>query len=252
MICAQLSTLLGFDCCPLNEAGNVALIETPFQFADGDGIPVYTEVAEGLIRFFDDGGVMMHFMGRGLPMKTKRHTKFIQNATVANGTVLTESGEVEVWAKMSDAPSAFAKYIATMLHLASWESSQQDINQDTSHFVEEVVLALRSWKPHSKIDADPAPIEGISGQFHKLDLILDGVGVIATGTHHAAVNATLHKLVDLNMKLDNNQSSFLVVIDDRTDPDAADREARVLSAAAGVLSFTQLEKNAQGTSLTTH
>ena len=38
MICQQLTVLLGMACHPLDDAGSVALIETPFRFADGDSL----------------------------------------------------------------------------------------------------------------------------------------------------------------------------------------------------------------------
>lgn len=252
MICEKLSSLLGFDCCPLSEAGNVALIETPFQFADGEGLPVYSEVSNGQIRFFDDGGVILHFLSRGLRLENKRHLRFIQNAAEANGVALTEAGEVEVWAKLEDAPAAFSQYVSTLLQLVAWEAAQEGANQDTSHFVDEVVMALRSWKPGAYLEIDPAPVEGISGQQHKLDAVFDGQGVIVTGTHHSTVNSSLRKLVDLRARPANQDLRLLVVIDDRGDAEAAAREAKVMQAVATVLPFTQLERNAEQSSGALH
>lgn len=244
MICDQLSTLIGFECCPLTAAGDVALIETPFAFADGEGLPVYTEIANGQIRFFDDGGVILHFLSRGLRLENKRQLRFITAATEQHGTALSDAGEIEVWSSVADAPTAFARYLSTLLQISAWEASQQDVNQDTSLLVDEVIMALRSWRPDATLVQDPAPIEGISGQLHKLDALFDGQGVVVTGTHHSSVNSSLRRLVDLHARPANSELSFLVVIDDRIDPDAATREAKILQAVATVLPFTQLERNA--------
>lgn len=244
MICDQLSELIGFQCCPLTAAGDVAFIATPFRFADGDGLPVYTEIADGQVRFFDDGGVVMHFLGQGLRLDNKRRLRFISSAAEEHGLTLTESGEIEVWTRSEDAPGAFAKYIGGLLSIAAWEKAQEGVSQDTSHFLDEVVLALRAWKPKADLVIDPDPIEGISGQLYQLDAMFEGRGVLVTGTHHAAIGSNLRKLVDLRTRPANHSLEFMVVIDDRADPELADRESKVMQALAAVMPFTQLERNA--------
>lgn len=243
MICQHLSQLLGFECSPLTEDGDLALVSTPFKFDDGDAIPVFVEQVHGQVRFFDDGGALMHFIGRGVRIENKKQATFLVNTAARHGTVFSDAGDIEAWASVDQAHVAFAKFLATMLDLVAWERDQRGSNTDTSLFVEEVALALRAWKPDASITVGP-PFLGVSGKTHKLDFLMDGKGVIATGTHPNAVSSMLHKLVDIRGLIGNAETPFLIIIDDRVDPDAAERESKVVQAVASAMKFTDLERNA--------
>lgn len=241
MICDELSKTLGFDCSPLSADGSLALVCTPFQFDDGDALPVYVETAGDQIRFFDDGQVMMHFIGRGMRLENGKHTRFIKSAAKDHGATFTETGELETWAAMSGAGDAFARYIGSMLALVAWERDQRDVATDQTHFVEEVAMALRAWKPFAQLIDDPV-YEGVSGRTYALNFQLEGVGIVATSPHPNAASAVLHKLVDIHGLQANANASFLVIIDDRLEAEAADREARVMQSVARVQPFTALAK----------
>jgi hypothetical protein len=247
MICDELSTVLGIDCIPISDDGAMARIENPFAFDDGDSLPIYVQAINGQLRFSDDGGVLMHFMGRGMNFEDGRKSKFIRTAAEVNGATLTETGEVEVWAPLQMAPMAFAAYLATLMHISSWEREQRGANVDTTLLIDEVAICLRAWKPDAELIPEPE-FEGISTQRHKLDFLFDGQGVIATGPHPNAVSAAIRKLLDIRSAIQNEGVGLLVVIDDRTDDEAADREGRVLQAVARVLPFTSLERNAMRSS----
>lgn len=243
MICETLSKTLGFDCSPITASGDVVLISTPFRFDDGDALPVFAETAAGQIRFFDDGQSMMHFIGRGVRLENGKNTRFMRSAAKEHGAVFNELGEIEVWAPLTDAPSAFARYLNSLLALVSWERDQRGAATDETQFVEEVVMALRAWKPDALLIENPA-FEGVSGRAYTLDVSFEGAGVVATGPHPNAISSVLHKLVDIHGLMANATTKFLVVIDDRIDPDAAKREALIMQSVATVTPFTALERRA--------
>jgi hypothetical protein len=227
---------------PLNEAGDIAFISTPFQFDDGEPVPAFAEAAGGRLRFFDDGATMMHFLGRGLSLDDKRRLRFLTKAAELHGAVLNEAGEIEVWAHPDNASEAFAKYVSTLLSVTAWEHEQRDVTIDTALLVDEVAMALRAWRPDAPLDHEPPPLIGISGQEHRVDLWFGGEGVVATSPHPNAVGASLRKLVDIRSSPSNEGLKFLVVIDDRADPGGAAREARVLQAVATVMPMSALEQ----------
>ena len=250
MICQQLTSLLGFDCSPLTESGNVVLVSTPFRFDDGDAVPVFAEIVSDQIRFFDDGHTLMHFIGRGIRIDNKKHASFLSTAAQKNGASFTEAGEIEIWASVNEAPAAFSKYVASLLALTSWERDQRGIGTDAVLFVEEVAMALHAWKPGKLIEIDPQ-FEGISGRGYRLDFMIDGEAIVATGAHPNAVSSVLHKLIDIRGRLDNSEMPLMVVIDDRVDPDAARREAMIIQRVATVMPVTSLEAK-RGNSLRVH
>ena len=249
MICQQLNTLLGFDCSPLSEGGEIVHISTPFKFDDGDAVPVFAEHASGQIRFFDDGQTLMHFIGRGIKLENKKNSMFLASAASKNGTEFTDQGEIEVWASIEHAHVAFGKYINTMLALSSWEADQRGVNTDMTLFVEEVAMALRAWKPQASISLN-STITGISGRDYKVDFVVDGIPYVVTGAHPNAVGSVLHKLVDIRGLVENAGTEFTVVIDDRNDPGGAKREALIVQSLGKVLPFTALEMAALRSAVT--
>jgi hypothetical protein len=130
MINENVSQLLGFEYEPLDDAGNVGLIATPFSFEDGDGIPAYVEEDGGKIRFFDAGEVVLHFMGRGVPLDEKGDTDFIRELIAHSGASLNKSGEIEAWASASQAPEAFACYLSAVLTMVRWEHEQEALARE--------------------------------------------------------------------------------------------------------------------------
>jgi hypothetical protein len=243
MICSKISEMIGFECHPLSDDGSVAMIDTPFAFSDGDEIPVFVEKVAGQVRFFDDGNVILHFRGRGVSLDDNRQTRFLKNLAEPNGVRLNDMGELEIWTRAEDAPSAFAKYMSTMLAVCAWEVGQDGATTDTSLFLDEVTMCLRAWKPAAMI-RDGKEFAGVSGHVYKMDLEFDGRAVLAIGTHPAAVSAAAKKLLDIGAATSNANIDILVVIDDRQDAELAKREGLVLESVANVLMMTRLERNA--------
>lgn len=240
MICDNLSKSLGFDCSPVTEAGNIVLVSTPFRFDDGDTVPVFAEQIGEVTRFFDDGQTLMHFIGRGMRLDNAKNTRFLRNAAKEHGANFTDDGEIEMWASASDTSHAFGCFMKSLLQIVAWEREQRGSATDETEFVEQVAMALRAWKPQAPLTEGPV-FEGVSGKNYALDFSFDGDGVIATSPHPNAASSALHKLVDIHGLLANESSKFLVVIDDRFDPDAATREAKVMQVVATVIPFTALE-----------
>lgn len=243
MICSNISTLLGIKCHPLNDDGSVAMLETPFQFEDGDSVPVFLERQGSKVRFFDDGNVILHFRGRGVSIENNRQTRFIRNLAEPNGVRLSDTGELEIWASAEEASAAFAKFMATLTQLTSWERDQIGLSTDTSLLIIEVAQCLRAWKPHVPLIERPKYI-GVSGQEYHLDFDFDGEGVIAISPHHIAVNAAIKKLLDIKSRPEHSDLKVMAVLDDRYDSKTAKREGLIIDALASVWLMSKLEAKA--------
>lgn len=243
MICQQLTSILGLECHQLDAAGQIALIETPFRFADGDHVPLYVENVGHKLRFFDDGATVMHFIGRGINADRPRAFNFIKSAAQSNGGDLSEAGDVEVWTSMDTAPQAFVQYITTMIALVAWEQDKAGVSHDAELFVDEVALCLTAWKAGHEVKRGPK-LSGITGKEHELNFEVDGTLYLAISAHHNAASAALHKLIDIRGAAVNAGISTMVVIDDRDDPKAAESESKVISSVSRVMSMSQLQKHA--------
>lgn len=245
MICDVLPSLIGLDCFPVSESGDIARIESPFVFDDGDTVPIFVQSTGGQVRFFDDGGILFHFLGRGLSFEDGRRSRPLRAAAEENGAQFNDCGELEIWSAAHEAPTAFARYVATIVQIAAWEKDQRGLGMDATLLIEEVAMCFRAWKPDAELVDDPE-YEGVSGRSYRLDFKFDGQGVLATSPHPIAVNAAIKKLLDIRSGSQNQRLGLLVIIDDRIESVAKD--ALVIGALASVLPFTKLEANARRSS----
>lgn len=241
MICDNLTTILGVSCQTL--PNGLAIIDTAFAFEDGEGVPLFIEKMGSQVRFFDDGGVLMHFLGRGLSLDGKK-SKFIKSIAEPHGVTLNSDGELEVWADEKSAPEAFAKYLSAMVGILNWERDHIGVSTDISFLIDEIGMCLQAWKPEKALLKSPE-YKGISGQEFKLDYFFDGFAVIALTPHHSSVGAALRKLIDIKGKTENSHLQFLAVIDDRYDPDGAAKESMIMESVAKVWQMTKLENQAK-------
>lgn len=242
MICTSLSDTIGFTCAPLNEDGTVALIDTPFAFGNGEAVPVFVERTGNLVRFFDDGVTLLHLRGRGLKLVDQRNLKPIRTIVESGGVTLSPRGEVEIWSDAATAPLAFAKFMAALLAVSTWEQNQLGVSSDVSLFLDEVVLCLRAWKPQANIAESPE-FAGVSGYKYRLDFSVDGEGVLAITPHPNTVSAAAKKLLDIRASNTNVNLKILIIVDDRQDPEMAKREGSILDSVGNVMMMTRLEKN---------
>lgn len=124
MINTKVSELLGIVCHHLDDAGDVAVVDTPFLFSDGDSIPVYIEQVGDKLRFFDDGELISRFMGFGYRLDEPGDTKFIEDLVEPSGVMLNDDDEFELWTDVGQVPVAFARYVSAMLAIVRWEDEE--------------------------------------------------------------------------------------------------------------------------------
>jgi hypothetical protein len=121
MINSNISELLGFSCHHLDDAGTLAVIDSPFVFEDEDSIPIYVQEVDQKVRFFDDGEVISHFMGLGIRLDAWDDSQFIEDLARPHGVTLNDRGDLEIWADSQAVPHAFARYLAALLEMVRWE-----------------------------------------------------------------------------------------------------------------------------------
>lgn len=244
MICNRISEILGLTCHPLSDDGLVAMIDSPFRYPDGDDLPIFVEKIGPQVRFFDDGGALLHLFSRGISLDDHRKTKFIKNIAEPNHVQLNELGELEIWSSEKDAPAAFAQYISAMLALVKWETDQLGVSTDISMFLDEVAICLRAWKPNSELTVGPE-YTGISGHTYKLDFSVDREAILAITPHHASVSSAAKKLLDIRAVGAYEKLKIIVIMDDRQETEFAKREGRVLESVGNVMMMSALERNAK-------
>ena len=242
---------LGFSTQPLTPDGGIIMLASPFRFTDGDPIPIFIERLGQHFRFFDDGAVLFHLSGRGVRFDDRRRLRALQNIVEPHGVNLNKGGEFEILATEADAPAAFSQFVAALLAICAWEREQTGVMTDASLLIDEVALLLRSWKRDIPLSPGYA-YRGVSGQSYELDFQLGDAAVIALGTHPATVGAAAHKLLDIRAASENSKIDILIVLDDRRDREAAQREGRILDSLGNVMLFSRLATLADAHPASTH
>lgn len=248
MICKDLLNLTGFACQPISKQGDLARISTPFCFADGDPVPVYVQsFSNNIYRFFDDGHTLLHFLGRGMEIKSGHKLRFLVNIAQKHGAALNESGVLELFSKNNNAADAFAKYITCLVSISQWEEEHQDLNANGAVFAEEVAHTLLSQHPEwSHTFVQKPNYLGSSGKRHELDFSLGGKGFLAVKPTQQSAAPALYKLVDITNRQSNEELEFVVVIDDRNDKKAAKSTTQVFrSIANDVINYSHLHNSLQ-------
>lgn len=244
MICAELTRTIGIKCQPAALDGSVFTLIHPFVLPDGAPLPIYVEKLGQKIRFFDDGEVLFYLMGRGLRLHDQRNLKFVRALAEPSGAELTADGELELWGSDSDAAESFARYVEALHALVRWVREQDGIATESCVFLDEVALCLRAWKPAAQILAGPE-LTGVSGYRYRVDFRMNDQLVLAIAPHSAKVSSTIKKILDIRSSTENHDARFMVVVDDRLQSDAAQREGKILDAVANVLMMTRLEHNSR-------
>lgn len=248
MNCAHLTDTLGFACTLLDEAGQLAHVATPFRFADGDPLPVYLELADGQARFFDDGGVFLHFKGRGLTLDGRSQARFITKAAERHGASYSADWILQASAPAAQLQDAFSRYMGALHALCAWELDNEGIAQDPALLVEEAVLAILARQPQARIEREPV-VTGVSGKTRAFSLAVDGKIIAVTSAHHAAVASALLNMVDARQAADNQGREFMFLLDDRLHPERAHADATILQAAAPVQLLSNLQAAAPDAAL---
>ena len=235
-----LSEQFGFDCHSID--ATVSMIESPFNFLNGERLPIYTQELHNKIRIFDGGETILHFLKSGMDFTQSKKLAFITNAIEPYGVSLSASGEIEIYVDITNPKEAFSKFVYAMFAITSWELENDGKNIDGSILVSEVAMFFRAAYP-SDAQVPSEEFVGISGHKYKFDFIHGDKAVLAITPHTSSVAAAIKKIIDLSLKDDNKIKPF-VVIDDRTNKIGAENEMKIISAISPVMAFSKLEVKA--------
>lgn len=125
MMIEYVTEAIGSSCEQLDDEGRVAAIAAAFEFSDGDRIPMFVEETASGLRFFDEGEVILHLLGRGVRFDTRQDEQFLRNLLEPHGISLSDSGEVEVSCARQDARAVFERYVLAMNSVVQWERDQE-------------------------------------------------------------------------------------------------------------------------------
>ena len=243
MLCHSFISKIGFDCRltkSLN-GGDALHITTPIDLLDGTPFSFY--IAEDGIEsdlFTDNGDTLFHLMSCGLVGDNRNSWKALKAIAINNNLLLNDEGEISSRANKSDYSFAIADMLSFACALKVWQEDRIGQHANSMLFIDEVELALKTWKPARIISRKPSA-QGLSEKKYEFDFLFGDYLVDAMTPNGRATGAKLRKLLDVQRGPQDIKS--MIVIDDRFNPDLALIEGNILGSITEVIAYTDIEKN---------
>lgn len=243
MLCQSLYEEIGLD-CQLIERGESAAIRvmTPVDFSDGAPFYFYMqELSNGYSIITDDCDSIFHFQALGLINCERKSWRGITTLAERHGFTLSESGELAVTFETKNRSLYLSKALEIGYALKVWEQDRLGKDLIDLFFVDEVEMALRSWKPDIEIIKKPS-VAGYSKRTYDFDLGFDDLLIDAIKPNARSTGTKLRKILDVQKGASG--AEMLFIVDDRDNADRARMERDLIGGIAKAMLFSHLQLKA--------
>ncbi len=253
MSCVWLKTQLEYDCVPYETvSGDPAfLIQTQFNWTDGEPISFYVIDNKKTITITDDADSIFHMHGMGLLLnKAGEPSKYgyqrIRSivSSVSKGVALSDDGEIISVGDKKKAKQLLHDYIYSLVLLSNYEKEMLGIPDDDNEFVYRVEQYLKSLSLNEPIIRN-AKVKGNSNKEHTFDFQIGNKLVAAVNPSPQAIGGLLRRSIDVLKSDANKELSLLAVFDDASDDlfGSAAEEMDIVSSVAEVTLFSQINES---------
>ena len=239
MSCQLLAHQFSFDCTPLTTFQGEQAFElgTPFAFADGTAINLYTIVHGDTLELTDNGDTMLHLTSVGMNAWRKNKQAALLRAIEPHGLTINDQGEIKGYGKAEHAALLIAQFVSGVLAVAQIERAALGVPDKADNLADEVEMLLRAWKPDLMLARGPH-VKGISGHEYDFDFVLGDELVDVIAPHHNATGGIMRKLGDVLSG--EGQHKSLVIVDDRLEPKRAEIELQIIATLARAMPLSKL------------
>lgn len=241
MNCQSIARQLAFDCTPLQGVHGEPVFElgTPFSFHDGSAICVYVVDHGGFAEISDDGLTLIHLSGLGLDPWGSRRRAVLRDRVKPYGVELRDDGSLRMLLTESQLAWCLPRFVAAELAVAEWAREQVGAPETARQLADEVEMYLRAWRPQATLTRQPV-LCGISGHEYRFDFQQGNELIDVISPHHNATGGVMRKLGDVLNADHPTPPKVRVVVDDRTEPDRALVEMRIIASLATAMPLTKL------------
>ncbi len=233
--CDELIRMLGYECRRLE-----GLIEltTPVTLPGGAPVRAYfSRQPSGLIEVDDGGELLLEAAGLGmLELRRFEHT-FAHRVEAAGATF--EQGRVVVRSPPRRLWEAYTAFLRAAMAVADYINERRILARSEDELVAEIEAAVRTRVPDARIDRD-VEVKGASGLTHRFRLKVNRTLVEPLRPSGRSTGPALRRILDV-VKADQRA---VVVMDDRSSREDADREATIVSGVTKVYFLSRLEEGA--------
>ncbi|WP_421722392.1 DUF1828 domain-containing protein [Alloalcanivorax xenomutans] len=237
--CDWLQQTIGYSCRKVRDS--ILAVDSPFSLVGGAPISFYLMEEGRLIKISDNGDTLAHFESIGLTLSAARKKK-IHDTLGRHEIALSKEGEVFGLSNPEHARDLIARYQAALLEVAAYQDEISRSPDRSAHFIDEVEMALRSWKPDVPLERSPKVKGGSRHEYH-FDFKWGSSYVDAIAPHPNATGAFMRKIGDIvaGSYIDRD-TIFKVVIDDRHDLLKAELEKSIITSIASGIMYSDIER----------
>lgn len=237
--CDWLQNTIGYSCRKVKDT--VLAVDSPFSLVGGAPISFYLMEEGALLKISDNGDTLAHFESIGMRVTSHRKRK-IADTLRRHEIGLSKDGEVIGLSPFYSARDLLARYQAALLDVAAYQWELSKAPEKTAHFIDEVEMALRAWKPDVPLERSPK-IKGGSRHEYEFDFKWGNKYVDAITPHPNATGALMRKIGDVVAgSFIDEETVFQVIIDDRYDLLKAELEKSIITSMASGLMFSDIER----------
>ena len=214
-------------------------VGTPFSLPDGSAINVYLSNLGNHVLLSDNGDILFQLNGMGIDIWQPMRLKGIRDLALRHNIHLSENGDFRVISKSENTSSAFALMISGLLAVSHWAGDHLNIESEEHDIVSEAEPYIIA-RNHNLICKRKVRIQGASKAIHEFDFQHGNELIDVISPSAVATGGVMRKIGDVVNGPYADDTTQLIIVDDRFDPFRAENEMGILASIVRTQPFTEL------------
>jgi hypothetical protein len=241
MICQEILSS-SLTCQTVKTAkGVMHYLSLPYHFSDGSCLSAYVVDQDHGYLVSDDGATLFKMRCNDIDLSDRRRWLPVKNIAAKYEFELSDSGTLRKFYSVESVREISRDLLLMMAEIVNWEISVHetgDYDLTLHTHVEELLTGIYRTAPETN-----KVVFGPHGAKYDFDFYVGNTYIDAFKPHATTTGSKLRKLHDLS-RLDG-EMQFLMVIDDRFDPQKASGELGIFTGMASSTLITSLEQRAE-------
>jgi hypothetical protein len=238
--CAWFHANNGWHCERLEGRTQETLyVSTPVLLADGKPLDFYLLRQGRNLAFTDDGLTLFALQNAGIEFGSRRQIKGLESITERLEFTITDAGAIEALIPEEQLAWWMSRVLRMFVGIAEWQAERIAQHDTDFALTDEVERLLRMKAPNRVLVVQPrVKLKGIDYAF---DFLWGSTYVDAINPSPQSVSSRLRKAILATQE--DTDIGLLFILDNRFDPEKADRELPVLGAVANTIRLSDFAES---------
>lgn len=225
----------GWHCQRLEGRSQETLyVSTPVLLADGKPLDFYLLRQGKNLAFTDDGLTLFALQNFGIEFGNRRQIKGLESITERLEFTISDAGSIEALIPEDQLAWWMSRVLRMFVGVAEWQAERIAQHDTDFALTDEVERLLRIKAPDRHLVV--APRVKFKGIDYTFDFLWGSIYVDAINPSPQSVSSRLRKAILATQ--DDTDIDLLFILDNRFDPEKADRELPVLGQVAKTIRLT--------------